>query len=64
MLLAAAIIVLIVTLGGFVLTVFGDMMSDAPGTAISPWPWLIGGLSLSAALFVAWWRWGGHAVTW
>ena len=62
--LVAAIIVLVITVAGFFLVISADMMSDAPDANISPWPWTIGGLCLSVALFAAWWFWGGVAMTW
>lgn len=49
--LAFAIVIAIGTLLAAVITVFGNMMSDAPTVqGPSPWPILIVGLSISAAL--------------
>ncbi len=64
MLLAAAIIVLVLTVLGTFLCLFAQGMSDAPSDDdFSWWPPLFG-VGISVALFAAWWVWGGSAVTW
>lgn len=64
MLLVSAILVLAITIAGFLLIAAAQMMSTTGTDGPSPWGWLWGGLAVSGALFGSWWAWGGSAVTW